>query len=232
MLIGHDIRRWAARPYSPVRKDGVFVPHTNKPLSEMEQVYDDFAGDCSVLYTPLPDSVSWFIISPALNVLNPHRELVEIPEDTVLVPETDFMGHKSGGDKEVYLKLFKQAQKALGTHLTLEEYENDADTPETIWQPTPQDEKLWKKARASMIDMAHRLKQFYRQNEAYPTDLEDLRPYYSYNQMPKDPFLADYFEYNVTEAGFTIHCYGKDWRKDDSDEIPYKDIYIDQSFDE
>ncbi|MHC4840335.1 MAG: hypothetical protein ACYTDT_05140, partial [Planctomycetota bacterium] len=88
-----------------MRRDGTFVPHTNKPLSDMEQVFNDFSADRGVVYTPLPDKVSWFIISPALNLLNPHRKLIEIPDDAVLVPEVDFQGHKSGGSKSHYFML-------------------------------------------------------------------------------------------------------------------------------
>jgi hypothetical protein len=83
-----------------------------------------------------------------------------------------------------------------------------------------------------MIDMWRRVRQFHADNGAYPADLEELRPYYRWWQMPMDPFLADYFEYRVTETGFTIHSYGKDWLKGDSDEVPYKDIIFDQDFEE
>lgn len=196
----------------------------------MEQVFTDFSVFRNKEYTPLPDSVPWFIISPSLNLMNPHRDLIEIPDDSVLIPETQFMGHKTGGSKGHYLKLFRQAQKMLGKHLTLEEYERDDELPETIWLPTPQDETLWNKARADMIRLANAVKRFKANTGEYPETLEEVRPYFKWSQLPMDPFSASYFEYEVSEDGFNIICLGKDGFENDSNEPPCKDIIIDQDF--
>src|SRR5690606_31218695 len=116
----------------------------------------------------LPDSVPLFVISPGLFLLNPHRHDVKDPQDAVLIGEEAFMGHKSGGDREVFFSLFKQAQEILGPGQTLADYQAGKEPPETTWKATPQDAAMWERANAGMEKLAVALRKHFEDYEEYP----------------------------------------------------------------
>jgi hypothetical protein len=223
VLAGHHLREWNDLPKLPTYADGRLAAHFEADVQAMRQVFEDFSLRRAARLTPLPDSVPLFLISPGLFLLNPHYERIHNPDDAVLIGEEPFLGHKTGGSKDVFLRLFREAQGKLGTGLSLADYRAGKAAPETAWQPTPEDAALWQEARRRMGVIAGALR-LYREDEgAYPDDLEELRDWLPRGRIPCDPFLGDYFRYWLTEEGFALVCYG---RGDEvgGDDIPERDI--------
>jgi formylglycine-generating enzyme required for sulfatase activity len=225
VLIGHNIREFNDLPKTPTTDNGTFFAHTGAKLAEMRQVWEDFALWRSENIVPLPDSVSLFQISPGLFLLNPHRHRITNPEDAVLVGDETFMGHKNGGDRELFFKLFKQAQEKLGPGQSHEDFEADKPAPETTWNPTPEDAVLWERAKADMAKLAKALGSYHTEYGEYPQTLHDLRPYFQRQILPQDPFLGTYYRYKRTETGYELTCYGKG-DKPGGEAAPDKDIVI------
>jgi hypothetical protein len=191
----------------------------------MRQVFEDFTLWRTRRFVPLPDSVSLFIISPGLFLLNPHRHDVRDPEDAVLIGEEAFMGHKGGGDREVFLRLFKEAQTRLGEGQSLADYQAGKPAPETIWKPTPEDAAMWERAKAGMEKLAKALKLYHEDCDEYPESLDELRDYFTRGLLPQDPFAGGYFRYRRTESGFELTCYGAG-DVPGGEAIPERDIVI------
>lgn len=226
VLIGHNTRDFNDMPKTPVTNDGIFFVHTGAKLADMQQVWWDFSLWREARYVPLPDSVPLFRISPGLVLLNPHRKQIRNPDDAVLMIDDQFHGMKGGGNVDWFIEQFKQAQTRLGQGLTLAEYVEGADSPETIWKPTPEDAALWEKASKDMQALAKALREFAKANDGrYPEAITDLRDYFPHGRLPQDPFLGDYFRYEVTEEGFTLTCYGAG-DKPGGDEVPEKDVVL------
>ena len=224
VLIGHNTRDFNDMPKTPVTDDGIFFVHTVAPLEEMQEVWWEFSLWREVRYVPLPDSVSLFRISPGLVVLNPHRKQIRNPDDAVLIGDDEFHGMKGGGHVDWFIEQFKKAQAVLGPGLTLKEYEAGADQPETKWTPTPEDADTWNKARSDMEWITKALNAYALDNNGeYPETQHELREYFPGGRLPQDPFLGDYFRYEITEDDFALTCYGAGDRPGGQD-IPEKDI--------
>lgn len=138
VLIGHDPRadeietdadgtERTVRPITslPIAPDGTSVIHPGLKLADMLLVFQEW---------PL-----YFAISPGVYCISPHgidpRSMpVEKPERNVIVPEAEFMGHKSGSGNEFYINLFQKAQKMLGEGQSRTDYLAGKPGPQTIWQ--------------------------------------------------------------------------------------------------
>lgn len=224
VLIGHNTRDFNDMPKTPVTNDGLFFVHTAAPLKEMQEVWWDFSLGREVFYVPLPDSVPLFRISPGLVLLNPHRKQVRNPDDAVLASDDTFHGHKGGGEVEFFLEQFRRAQAELGRGLTLAEYERGAEPPETTWRPTPEDAGLWRQALSRMTRLHDALTAHATEHDGdFPETLHELRDRFDNGRLPQDPFLGDYFRYEVTDGGFTLTCYGAG-DIPGGEEIPERDI--------
>lgn len=227
VLIAHSTRAFNDLPKTPIDDKGIFFAHTGARLAEMQEVWDDFSIMRTTRYVPLPDSVPLFVISPGLFLLNPHRHDVRDPQDAVLIGEEAFMGHKGGGDRDVFLRLFKEAQEKLGQGQSLADYQADQPSPETTWQPTPEDAAMWERAKRNMDLIAKALRKHKADYEEYPESVDELREYFTRGWLPQDPFAGDYFRYKRTEEGFELTCYGAG-DIPGGEETPDKDIVINE----
>jgi hypothetical protein len=229
VLIGHHTRDFNDLPKTPLAPDGVFFAHTNAYLADMYQVFEDFSIRRDPMLGPLPDHVAMFTISPALFLLNPHRRLIRDPEDAVLAGERDLWSLKSGGtDPEHWQPHFERAQAALGPSLTREQYLADAPLPQPTWEPTPEDEAMWRRALAGMEQIHEVLAHYRAEQGEYPESLETARNYFENGRIPQDPFRGTYFRYQRTDTGYQLRCHGAH-DLPGGEAIPDKEITFTQS---
>ncbi len=211
VLIGHSVRReLPIRPHSPVDENGNFVPHTGAPLSEMEQVFTDFAFWRDSDIVPIPTEGLPFRISPGFYLLNPHRKHVRRWEDAWLIHDDAFHGHKTGASRDHYLGLFAQAQRKLGPGQTRADHVAGKPGPDMTWEEPQADQAMWNEARQRVEAVAAALKRFKKDYGEYPEEFFWVLPYLPLHVLPYDPFAGKYLDYTRAEGGFTLTCLGAD----------------------
>ena len=136
VLAGHNPGEGAQAPV-PAGADGGSLLIPGCKLENLEQVFDDFVRMVDVTLVPM--QIREFKVSPGMFVLNPHKVLLDEPDQLVLVGEDKLP--KSGAFLDEFLKQFEAAQKLLGEGQSRADYLAGKPSPKTIWQPpAPKDD--------------------------------------------------------------------------------------------
>ncbi len=134
VLAGHDPYDGAGSPV-PGGPDGESLLYPGCRTERLQEAYDYFVHKVDVAV--VPDQVSRFSMSPAMFALNPHRELMENPEQLVLVPERAMP--KGGVGRDILIARCREAQRSLGTGQSRTEFLAGKPGPKTAWTPPRED---------------------------------------------------------------------------------------------
>ena len=132
VLIGHNPGDGWQDPV-PAGADGASLLIPGCKHANISQVFDDFVRAVDVRLIPM--QIREFKVSPGMFALNPHRDLIEEPDNLVLIGEDAFP--KSGAFVEEFLKQLEAAQKALGEGQTRTDYLAGKAAPKTSWKVPP-----------------------------------------------------------------------------------------------
>jgi general secretion pathway protein G len=86
------------------------------------------------------------------------------------------------------------------------------------------DKAKWSKAQTEMAEIVKALNDYALEHDGeYPDGLEVVAGKFAGEEVPKDPFSRDDYQYELSETGFFLVCLGKDLAEG-GEEIPNKDI--------